>query len=644
MELNTAMRFVMARAQAEAAAAGAKNSTIRIEHVFLGLLKLSELNADDIAPASRHKEQINADIGTVREQLSEQGIDSSRMRHPLRRLLQTKEPPADEMGLEEMLKAAARGQDGYITAAAVLAVILDHLTPLMLQVYPLDKADADEAVKAPDCQQEDDPVQAQALLDLRSEDWEIRKDAIQYVHKEAVLAEVLKRDADWRVRAAVIRYAGWSSELPASAVLHDADWRVRFLAVKRLYNDNSPALAEAAANDARAEVRKVAVVLLRDRSVLSRAALTDEDSGVREAAAAALNRSRSYRFTVTDVCISFSTPEEEKSLQIGLQFEGTYDDSMVSDGWYKLKENISLAKTQTQYLKLKDVFLAGRTNSVYYIRLKPEADDMVEFSVVWCTDMCRVRGCSCYEDWVNGPDRLFDGEGTHGEVYRFCFPYRELLAAAENARIENDCALNTEYYECVTRWEAEDEQWQWVSNQYYVAMNGDEERAKEAVGKLTVQWELANVALRGKAWKARLTAVEAITVQAALAEVALKDKNEKVRKRAVEKLNVQKVLLKIALQDGDCSVGCAAVVRLNNQSALKRVALKASIGSIREEAVRRLTDQPVLAKIALKDEDRSVSCAAVERLHDQRLLIRIALKASIDSTREAAVRRLTDRA
>jgi hypothetical protein len=73
MELNTAMRFVMARAQAEAAAAGAKNSTIRIEHVFLGLLKLSELNADDIAPASWHKEQISADIGTVREQLSEQG-------------------------------------------------------------------------------------------------------------------------------------------------------------------------------------------------------------------------------------------------------------------------------------------------------------------------------------------------------------------------------------------------------------------------------------------------------------------------------------------------------------------------------------------------------------------------------------------
>jgi hypothetical protein len=136
MELNTAMRFVMARAQAEAAAAGAKNSTIRIEHVFLGLLKLSELNADDIAPASRHKEQINADIGTVREQLSELGIDSSRMRHPLRRLLQTKELPADETGLEEILKAAARGQDGDITAAAVLAAILDHPTPLMLEVYP----------------------------------------------------------------------------------------------------------------------------------------------------------------------------------------------------------------------------------------------------------------------------------------------------------------------------------------------------------------------------------------------------------------------------------------------------------------------------------------------------------------------------
>ncbi|MEG3067041.1 MAG: AAA family ATPase [Syntrophaceticus schinkii] len=138
MELNTAMRFVMVRAQAEAVAA--KNSAIRIEHIFLGLLKLSELTANDFAPASRHKEQIGADIRAVRAQLSEQGIDSSRMRSQLRNLLHTKELSGGNAELEEMLatagKMAARRKDEDITAAVVLAAILDHPTPLMLEVYP----------------------------------------------------------------------------------------------------------------------------------------------------------------------------------------------------------------------------------------------------------------------------------------------------------------------------------------------------------------------------------------------------------------------------------------------------------------------------------------------------------------------------
>ena len=64
MEWNTAMRFVMARAQAEAAAT--ESSAIGTAHVFLGLLKLAELTADDISPTSRHKERLDADIAAVR--------------------------------------------------------------------------------------------------------------------------------------------------------------------------------------------------------------------------------------------------------------------------------------------------------------------------------------------------------------------------------------------------------------------------------------------------------------------------------------------------------------------------------------------------------------------------------------------------
>lgn len=56
MELNTAMRYVMVRASAEAAAA--KTKTAGVEHVFCGLLKLSEMDVDKIAPTSKRKATI----------------------------------------------------------------------------------------------------------------------------------------------------------------------------------------------------------------------------------------------------------------------------------------------------------------------------------------------------------------------------------------------------------------------------------------------------------------------------------------------------------------------------------------------------------------------------------------------------------
>lgn len=157
MELNTAMRFVMMRAKAEAVTA--KNGTIGLEHIFLGLLKLSELTAENLESASRHEEQINADIGAVRAQLAELGIDSSRMRSRLRCLLHTRELSDGDTELEEMLRAAGRmavrRRDKDITATVVLAAVLEHPTPLMLEVYPFDKASAKKAVPAKDRQEAD---------------------------------------------------------------------------------------------------------------------------------------------------------------------------------------------------------------------------------------------------------------------------------------------------------------------------------------------------------------------------------------------------------------------------------------------------------------------------------------------------------
>ena len=85
MEMNTAMRFVMMRAAAEAAAARRKD--VGTEHVLCGLFKLAELSADKVAPASRHKAQIDEDIENIREWFAAHGILTGKARATLRKML-----------------------------------------------------------------------------------------------------------------------------------------------------------------------------------------------------------------------------------------------------------------------------------------------------------------------------------------------------------------------------------------------------------------------------------------------------------------------------------------------------------------------------------------------------------------------------
>ena len=85
MDLSTSMKFVMMRAQSEAAAA--KKSEVSPELLFLGILKLAEKRAEEFAPTSRHKAEINADIDAVRQQFAQKSIDSSRTRGLLRAVI-----------------------------------------------------------------------------------------------------------------------------------------------------------------------------------------------------------------------------------------------------------------------------------------------------------------------------------------------------------------------------------------------------------------------------------------------------------------------------------------------------------------------------------------------------------------------------
>jgi hypothetical protein len=89
MDLNLTMRFVMVRAHAEAAALG---MGMYPEHLFLGLLKLAEVTADEIAPNSSHKKELNEDIRQVAALLNSFKIESGEARVKLRRVLKNELP------------------------------------------------------------------------------------------------------------------------------------------------------------------------------------------------------------------------------------------------------------------------------------------------------------------------------------------------------------------------------------------------------------------------------------------------------------------------------------------------------------------------------------------------------------------------
>lgn len=272
-------------------------------------------------------------------------------------------------------------------------------------------------------------------------------------------ATLAMQSEDWRVRADAVREFGWLDDFCERVALRDANWRVRFLAVKRLYEEDTPALAETAVNDPKPEVRKAAVPLLRENSLLARIALLDPDDGVRAEAFTAL---LGYRFIVDAYCVRFDTPQEKNALWIDPRFEGSYSDLKVCSGWHSLYRTISLGQTQTRYATFSDVYLAGRRSGDWYIRVRPEADGMAELTVLLCASPCDRKGCSCKERYQTAPDSLFECEQTSIDRQCVRLPYRELKAAADSARIENYDCYRDAYYERMALWMQEDEEALWA--------------------------------------------------------------------------------------------------------------------------------------------------------------------------------------
>jgi len=139
MKLSTPMRFVMLRAQAEADALSQKE--IFPEHILLGILKIAEMTADEISPASRHKEETDKDIKILRERFAELKINTDTARHKLRRLLKTAAPVGDGAALTDGLfkNAALHAEPLSFYPSHVLRVMKANPTPAIKAVLFADE-------------------------------------------------------------------------------------------------------------------------------------------------------------------------------------------------------------------------------------------------------------------------------------------------------------------------------------------------------------------------------------------------------------------------------------------------------------------------------------------------------------------------
>ncbi|MCL2152801.1 MAG: AAA family ATPase [Oscillospiraceae bacterium] len=135
MDFTTTMRFVLLRAQAEAHSA--EIGSPHPEHIFLGILKLSELTAEEAFASSRDKAGIDADIQSVKNQLAKLSINSTDARQILRRALRVS-PHADDADANIatlLANALKKTNDDRLSANLVLQAMLENPTPMLKSMF-----------------------------------------------------------------------------------------------------------------------------------------------------------------------------------------------------------------------------------------------------------------------------------------------------------------------------------------------------------------------------------------------------------------------------------------------------------------------------------------------------------------------------
>ncbi len=138
MELSTAMRYVMIRAQSEAAALFHIN--MFPEHILLGIMKLSELSAEEISPTSSHKADIDEDIGRLKEIFTRRlKLNPSQTRVKLRQILAGEIPGGNGSWLiSELLDKATEAESrDQLYPSVILKVIIDNPSPIIKSVLGL---------------------------------------------------------------------------------------------------------------------------------------------------------------------------------------------------------------------------------------------------------------------------------------------------------------------------------------------------------------------------------------------------------------------------------------------------------------------------------------------------------------------------
>ena len=139
VELSLPMQFVKLRAEAEMKAA--HSDSVGVEHIFLGLLKLAELEADDIVNAPDFiMDAINEDISMIRGMFASAQIDTTRTRGFLRYMLDSN-TSFDEDALEKCYIVALNNSKERhvkeIWGQDMLRAIMDNPGDRILQVCPV---------------------------------------------------------------------------------------------------------------------------------------------------------------------------------------------------------------------------------------------------------------------------------------------------------------------------------------------------------------------------------------------------------------------------------------------------------------------------------------------------------------------------